>query len=83
MPLIHYFHNAATNVALCGEENPAPPAEMGTRDCLGCDRIVRDRGRAAFGYPPFTDAEYFALRAKLDRPAGRVLVVRPDHNGRL
>ena len=47
--------------------------------CEACDRRMREDVRRRNGYPPFTDAEYRALRTKHGRSRG-VLVV---NGGRL
>lgn len=51
-------------------------ADRGTNVCETCDRRMRDKTRASSNLPPFTDAEYRALRRELGRRVrGGVLVL--------
>ena len=64
-------HLVASNMTICGVFNPKHDNGNG-KDCLRCDRILRDKYRAQKNMPPLTDKEFWAIHK---RPTGKVLVV--------
>jgi len=78
--LLHYFRKGSTTTFLCGETDDEEAAEWDPPVCLKCDRIIRDRVRDSNDLPPLSDAEFNEIHG---RRRSKILVTKPDINGRL